>query len=158
MGEISKDHKPNGLQIYYENNSVEFLSGQANGLRNKWRNSRQEGIVCIQVFEGGEYSIWQKGDDGKRKDNTYNYSRVLQGFDYYWYDDNDDTYHTGDTIPAGINAEDIGNGKLTTKDYFTAVYNFAIINKVKPNGNTRIEPISPTLPSQVSTSFDGVLV
>ena len=160
MGQIgNKDESPAGLIIYYENNTKEELVGSGNGLANKWRNSRREGIVCMKVFFQGQYNTWDKepGEPGKAL-NIYNYSREKVGTDYYWYDADEDKYERGNTVPPGIPDGDVGTGKLVTNDYFDVVYNIALIHARKPLGGGGESEISPLLPSQVSTSFDGVLV
>ncbi len=160
MGQIgNKDEKPGGLAIYYENNTVEFLSGSAVALANKWRASRRSGIVCLKVFFMMQYNIWEKepGESGRAL-QIYNYSREKVGTDFYWYDAAEDKYERGNLIPPGIPAEDRATGKLVTNDYFNEVYNIALIHARKPTGPNTEEEISPLLPTQVSASFDGVLV
>lgn len=160
MGQIGpKDENPAGLIIYYENNTKEELVGSGVGLANKWRNSRREGIVVMKVFFQMQYNIWDKapGEPGKAL-NIYNYSRENVGTDYYWYDDATDKYEHGDTVPQGIDAGDVGTGKLVTDDYWDVVYNIAIEHARKPLGAGGESEISPLLPSEVATSFDGVLV
>jgi len=160
MGQIgSKDESPAGLCIYYENNTKDELVGAGNGLANKWRNSRRAGIVCVKVFFQGQYNTWdkEKGEPGKAL-NIYNYSREKVGTDFYWYDSATGKYERGNVVPGGIPAGDVGTGKLVTNEYFDVVYNIAITHARKPLGAGGESEIDPALPTQVSTSFDGVIV
>ena len=160
MGQIgNKDEKPAGLIIYYENNTKETLVGSGNGLAIKWRNSRREGIVCLKVFFQMQYNQWIKepGQPGRALE-IFNYSREKVGTDFYWYDASIDKYERGNEVPPEIPAGDVGTGKLVTDDYWDVVYNIALLHTRKPLGAGGESEISPLLPSQVSTSFDGVLV
>ena len=160
MGQIGiKDEKPAGLIIYYENNTKVELVGSGNGLAVKWRNSRRAGIVVMKCFFTMQYNTWDKdiGESGKAL-NIYNYSREKQGTDFYWYDADEDKYERGNVVPPGIPPGDVGTGKLVTNDYYDVVYNIALVHARKPLGAGGESEIDPALPSQVSASFDGVLV
>ena len=69
------------------------------------------------------------------QDYLFNYAQVLNGFDFYWYNDATDRYETGDLIPAGIPAEDRGVGIQVTDEYFQNVYNVAILPAEKPTSD-----------------------
>ncbi len=162
MGQIgNKDEKPAGLIIYYENNTKETLVGAGNGLAVKWRNSRRAGIVVMKCFKTMQYNIWDKdigsGQPGKAL-NIYNYSSEKQGTDFYWYDSATDRYESGNVVPPGIPAGDVGTGKLVTDKYFQEVYNIALVHARKPLGAGGESEISPGLPTQVSFSIGAILV
>jgi len=137
MGEQTKDHNPGGLAVYYDNNTVQFIKGKKQSLASSWQLSSRANIVCLKVFELGEYTQWKKDKDDKtkKKDYLFNYSQVLNGFDFYWYDEAEDRYKTGDIIPPGIPAEDRGVGIQVTDIYFQYVYNVAILPAEKPKSD-----------------------
>jgi hypothetical protein len=169
MGEISENHNLGGVAIYYENNTVELIRGIGDALKNQWRNSRKAGIVCLKVYELGQFDI-QKTEDydnpqvrvnGRtrrpRKNFTCNYAKTLQGHDFYWYDNATDKFETGDVVPGGVNATLIGTGKLVTKEYFLFVYNRSIRYNPRPAQDV-IREISDKLNSQVSFSIGANIV
>jgi len=140
MGEKTKDHNPGGLAVYYDDDTVQFIKGQKNSLKNGWQGSSRANIVLLKVYEIGEYTQWKKDkeDKTKKKDYTFNYAEVLHGFDFYWYDDAEDRYKTGDLIPPGIPAEDRGVGIQVTDEYFQNAYNVAMEPSEAPKSDETV--------------------
>lgn len=169
MGELSENHDLGGIAIYYENNTVELIRGIGDALKNQWRNSRKAGIVCLKVYELGQFDIYEPEDydapqvrvNGRarrpRQKFINNYAKTLHGFDFYWYDNATDRFETGDVVPGGINATLVGTGKLVTKEYFDFVYNRSIRYNLRPAQDI-IREISDQLNSQVSFSIGANIV
>lgn len=142
-----KDPKPAGITIYYNNNTKLELTGAAQGLNNKWKNADKDNIVVMQVFQNGIYQTIrkEKGEPGPAL-HIYNYSEKHAGKNFYWYDDNDKFYKSGNTLPGGIDPDQVGTGVTTSDEYFLAVYNISMEPSTKPTGGGGLSPIDPGLP------------
>jgi len=140
------DHNPAGIIIYNSDNTKLELVGSGQGLVNKWKNAIKDSVTCVQVFEQGQYQSWrkEKGESGPAL-NIYNYAKAMVKTDFYWYDENTDSFQNGNTVPAGVDPDYIAFGVLSTDEYYLAVYNIAIEPARKPIGGGGVSEIAPGL-------------
>jgi hypothetical protein len=138
------DHNPAGIVIYYNDNTKLEITGQAAGLHNKWKNADKNNVVCVQVFEQGQYQSWrkEKGEPGPAL-NIYNYSQELVQTDFYWYNEQTGFYEHGNTVPSSVDPDDLAFGIWTSNEYYMAVYNIAVEPARKPLGSGGVSPIDP---------------